>query len=421
MSTQLRSEESKNLFLPWMIWGTIALFYFYQFLLRVSPSVIADDLMRDLNIHACSLGELASYYYIGYTTMQIPVGLLIDRIGIRKPLVCAILLCVLGCYLFATNESYFMLSLGRGLMGIGSAFAFLSCVKSGALWFKPCQLGLLVGLTLMLGTAGGAAGGPGISFMLELMTWRHIFVFFLIVGFLLSILAWYLVKDYSQSGDNASDTRPLSILKALHIVLKNPQTYIFGFYGGLMYIPLSAFADMWGTPYLIEAYQVSKSVAASTVSMMYLGIGLGSPLAAYFSDRLRSHKKVMLIGALLGMIFMVLCLYIKLSFSIMYILYFIFGFSLGVQFLAYASVCQMNPLAISGTASAIQNIFAMVSGIIFQPLLGKLLDTVWDGTMVNQTPHYSEENFVYALTLIPITLLFAVILCLIMKETYPQD
>lgn len=415
MGTQADQKASGTRYLPWLIWGTLAGFYFYQFLLRVSPSVISVELMRTLQIQAYALGELVSYYYIGYTAMQIPVGLLIDRVGVRTPLLCALSLCMAGCYLFATQDSYAALSFARFLMGVGSAFAFLSCVKVASIWFKPAQLSMLVGMTMLLGTAGGALGGVSMSYMLQILSWREVFVLFLGIGLMLMGISWCCVRDRPQV---SAAPISLSILQALRLILSQKQTYIVGLYGGLMYIPLSAFADMWGTPYLMEAYSVPKEAASSVISMMYFGIGLGAPLTAWFAERVRSYRRVMLGGAFAGASLMGVCLYITVPFSLLYPLYFCFGLALGAQFLAYTSVCQMNPLEISGTVSAVQNMCAMISGIVFQPLVGHLLEAVWEGGVAQGAPRYTPDNFVFALTLVPACLLASAVLAFCMRETF---
>src|SRR5258708_39864149 len=98
---------------PLLVWSCPVLFYFTQFAIRVSPSVLADDIMSELGIHAYAMGALASWYYIGYTGMQIPVGLMIDRVGVRLPLFFALLMCASGCYLFSFSDNLYILSFGR--------------------------------------------------------------------------------------------------------------------------------------------------------------------------------------------------------------------------------------------------------------------------------------------------------------------
>ncbi|MBL0942443.1 MAG: MFS transporter, partial [Alphaproteobacteria bacterium] len=98
-------KKSNNRILAWAIWLCAGSFYFYQFVIRVSTSVITDELMSELSIQACSVGTMASFYYYGYTTMQIPVGLILDRYGVRIPLILAALMCAVGCAIFAIADS----------------------------------------------------------------------------------------------------------------------------------------------------------------------------------------------------------------------------------------------------------------------------------------------------------------------------
>ena len=95
-----RASSSIN---PWLIWGCAAFFYLYQFIIRSSPSIMADDIMRDLSIQACAYGELASFFYYGYVMMQVPAGLLLDRVGVRNPLTIAALCLMIGAFMFAST------------------------------------------------------------------------------------------------------------------------------------------------------------------------------------------------------------------------------------------------------------------------------------------------------------------------------
>jgi fucose permease len=70
--------------LKWFIWLLAAGFYFYEFVLRVSPSVMVDELMTSFGITASAVGVLSAFYLYAYAPMQLPVGLLMDRYGIKK-------------------------------------------------------------------------------------------------------------------------------------------------------------------------------------------------------------------------------------------------------------------------------------------------------------------------------------------------
>ena len=94
------TEDAPRL-LPLLGWLTAALFFFYAWVLRVAPSVMVEELMRDFAVGAAVLGNLSAAYFYGYAGMQIPVGLLLDRFGPRRLMTVAALVCAGGCVLFA--------------------------------------------------------------------------------------------------------------------------------------------------------------------------------------------------------------------------------------------------------------------------------------------------------------------------------
>src|SRR5579884_3613957 len=89
---QLRGKTMRGkVIYAWLVCCLGALFYCYEYFLRISPSVMTQDLMRVYHLDAAMLGNLAAFYYYAYTPMQLPVGVLMDRFGPRRLLVFACL------------------------------------------------------------------------------------------------------------------------------------------------------------------------------------------------------------------------------------------------------------------------------------------------------------------------------------------
>src|ERR1700722_11221771 len=106
-------------FSPWLIWGLGAAFFFAEYFARVAPSVMVPDLMRDFGVNAQALGTLSAFFYYAYVSMQIPVGILVDRYGPHRLLTVMCILCGLGCLLFASAKDVMAADIGRFLMGFG--------------------------------------------------------------------------------------------------------------------------------------------------------------------------------------------------------------------------------------------------------------------------------------------------------------
>jgi sugar phosphate permease len=409
---------------PWLIWGCAAIFYLYQFILRISPSIMADDLMRDLDIHAAAFGMVASFYYYGYVPMQVPAGLLLDKIGVRRPLAFAAILIMTGAFMFAGTGNIYIMSVGRLFMGIGSGFGFLSCVKTASTWLPPHRLGLVVGLSFMFGTAGAVFGGLPLAELSEAVGWKTAMLMLGGVGSLVAFLIYTVVRDRKANAHvplTAENSETISVRKSIEIVLKNPLTYVFGLYGLIMYVPIAGYIDLWGTSYLMQTQGIPKAEAAGTVSLFYVGIGAGAPLSALVADYFKSYTKIFMASTMGLLVAFCAMIYMpEIPLNLMQVIYVVSGFFAGAQFLVFASVCEINPNQIGGCASGVHNMFCMASGMIFQPLTGMLMDVTWNGLEIDGVPQYSMHDYHFALASIPICLVVAMGLCFLMKETYPQ-
>ena len=134
-------------------WATGALFFFYAWIMRVAPSVMIDELMRDFAVGAAAIGNLSAFYFYGYAGMQIPVGLLMDRFGPRRLMTLAAAGCAVGCVMFALAPALWALSLGRFIIGATAAFSLVGAMVVAGEWFPPARFALLSGLAMMMGMA----------------------------------------------------------------------------------------------------------------------------------------------------------------------------------------------------------------------------------------------------------------------------
>ena len=109
----------------WLVCALGAVFYSYEYFLRISPSVMEHALRDHFNLSATGFGLLSAFYYYAYVPMQLPVGVLMDRFGPRRLLTIACLICVVGTFMFGDTVLFGVAAAGRFLVGLGSAFAFL--------------------------------------------------------------------------------------------------------------------------------------------------------------------------------------------------------------------------------------------------------------------------------------------------------
>jgi sugar phosphate permease len=419
-------------FLGWAICGLAAIFYLYEYSLRIMPTVMTNSLMATYKTDATHLGNLTAFYYYAYAPMQLFVGIFLDKFSVRKIITFACLLCALGSFLFACSENLSVAELGRLLVGFGSAFAFVAVLKLASIWLPPNRFALIVGLTTALGNIGGIVGVTLLSQVVVHYGWKNTTYGSAIVGIVLALLLYLIIRNKQDDTNEpplrkkevtSAATHSKEIYQALVTILKKPTIWIIGFIGCILYAPSTTFAELWGLPFMHHVYHISKTHAGYCISLMLLGFTVGAPIAGYLSDRIEKRKPILIASSVLTLISSTFIIFFPHSMSLyaLYATLFFFGFSYGAEILIFAVACDVAPPYLAATAAATVNMFTMLSGIIFQPLVGYILDTHWDGTMANGIRVYSTQAYQYGLACLPIAIAIGLVLCLIIRETCQRD
>ena len=404
----------------WAMWGLGAAFFFSEYFARVSPGVMAPELMRDLAVTALRYGSLSAFFYYAYLSMQIPVGLLVDRFGPRRLLISATLVCGLGCIWFGTVDTIFKAEMSRFVMGFGAAFAFVTSLKLAAQWFPARRLGLIVGLTQALGMLGAAVGEEPIAAMVEWVGWRHTMFLMAVVFVVLAGLMFIIIRDNKAASENAREKSSVAVMwRGLLRVVRNRQSWLNAAYAGFVFAPTAAFAELWGVPFIQHAEHSTTRAAAFAVGMIFIGWGIGGPLAGWLSDRIGRRIPVMIGSAILGWILTTSVLYMPhINLSTVTLLLFLYGLTNAGVAVSYTLAGEINSKTLAGTSIAFANMASVLVGASLQPVIGWFLDISWDGMVAEGIPVYTLHDFHMALFVLPICSLLGILFAFLVKETY---
>ncbi|GHT91145.1 MFS transporter [Alphaproteobacteria bacterium] len=415
----MEKAEKKN-YLPLIMWLVLLVFFIYQFVARSSfPTVLTEEYMKFFNLDAEGVGALVSCYYIVYTLAQIPVGIIIDKCDVRILATVAVLLCASGVALFVATPNCSIASVGQMLVGLGSAFSFISLMKIVATWFAPKERAILISYTLSIGCLGPVVFGPIVALIVEKFDWRYVMMAFSVLGVLVAALLWSVVREKKQD-KHASKKESIPILKSLKMLLISPQIWILSLLIMMQYAPLSALADLWGVSFIKKAYNVDPALASLASNMIYLGVVVGSPFFAHLAVRIDSYKKTMMISTISGAIFFSIIQFFHVPISVMFGLLFMVGFSSGAT-LQYALAPLAFSESMSATISSFVNMFSMLSGVILMPLIGKLVDWSWNGTMVDGAKIYSVSDYRCGFFALLATLIIGAVLSCFVKDRSPSE
>jgi MFS family permease len=386
--------------MPWMAWSLTLLFFAYQFILRLFPSLMMPEIMHQFSIDATSFGFLSAMYYFGYSGMQIPIAILLDRFGPRRVVALCAIVCGISTLMFLYTNNWLVALLGRFLIGASSAAGFLGTSKAISLWFPQNLYARMVGYTFTFGLLGALYGGRPVNFMIEQLGWQKVLLTIAMGGAVIGAFIFLFVKEKAT-------TKPLEKTFAwsnFAFLLKNKSLVSLALANLLMVGSLEGFADVWGVTYLTKAYGLTQGSAAGVISFIFVGMLFGGPLLAYISEKIGSYIVIAACGC--GMAGLFIAMLIFPSFFNEYLLSVLF-FGVGImccyQVIVFSVGTELMDKKLMGITVAFLNSINMLGGSFFHTMIGSFMDFFWEGTSEGSVRVYSAEAYTYALLVIPIT------------------
>ncbi|MDR0552955.1 MAG: MFS transporter [Holosporales bacterium] len=411
--------NDKNLTKAWTVWGIASFFYLYEMVLRVSPSVMTNEMMVSFNATTTMLGVLVSFYYYAYTLFQLPCGFVLDRIGPRNLLGVSTVLCGIGALIFAHTEHLYVAEIGRFLIGAGSACAFISSLHVASVMFPAKYFVTLAGATNMMGTLGGLFGELPVAKLVNTIGWRQSLYLFAILGFVLLILILaFIPKNEPKVKASKKKGYSESITATIVVVAKNKQILFSAIVAALMYLPIAAFSELWAVPFFMSKCGVNNEVASIVSSALFIGVAVGSVLLAMVARKWNSYMKVIKLSAVMISLLFVLLIYTDVGLYASYAIVFTIGIFTGAQVINFTCVRNNSTGETLGAALAWTNAIIMFVGSIFQSSLGYLLDLFWNGCFSEGgTRVYDVVCYRKSFVVLPLAVLVAYVVALLVKET----
>jgi len=365
----------------YLSWFATAVFYYYQYILRVSPSVMVTELRQAFHMTAEAFSSLGAWYLYAYALLQIPIGILIDQIGVRKTVLGSIVLCMMGTVAMAESEALWMIQLSRALIGAGSACAFMSALKVAADWLPPGKRGLFMGMTLTLGTIGALTAGRPLVGVLESVGWRNTLLGIAAVGIGLFLFT-YVVLRLPHQDKKVRPTMPVLRREILQI-LRNQPVMIYALLAIGVYTPLAVLADLWGTAFLMEKYTLTRADAAPLSTLMYVGLSVGSLVLPWACEKWGILNRAIQICGLGVFLCFGLLLWGPSNMGIgsLSALLLLLGVFCGAEMICFTGASHFTTQENSGITLGVVNTLNMLGGAMLQQLIGFCLDLQWKGAM----------------------------------------
>lgn len=380
--------------MSWIAWGIVAVFYAYQYILRVMPNIILPDVMNRFQIDATIFGQMSGVYYIGYSLVHIPIGIFLDRFGPKKILPICILLTVIGLLPILISENWMYPLLGRALIGIGSSAAILGAFKVIRMGFKEEHFSRMLSILVSIGLIGALYGGGPLNYIRETYGYEFLVQSLIIMGITLAVISYVLLPKTAPTPHG-------TVLSEVWEVLSNKKVLITCFCAGLMVGPLEGFADVWGSSFLKSVYSYDSSYAAYLPSMMFMGMCFGSVVLVLIAEKTNSYSGSIIGAGLIMFSFFILLLLKWLNSSTMFFGFILVGVCSAYQIIAIYKASTYVPERLVGITTTIANMIIMTSGYVFHSVIGAVVESF--GGIA------SNSALIAGASVIPLTLLFGVL------------
>jgi predicted MFS family arabinose efflux permease len=238
------------------VFAVLACAYFVSTLIRAITATLAPTLQTELSLSASDLGLLAGGYFLGFATMQLPLGGWLDRHGPRKVIMVFLLLAVVGCIAFALATDFSGLFLARMVCGVGVSACLMAPLTGYRRWFAPEIQIRLNAWMLMVGALGMVAATLPVQWLMPVVGWRGIFWgLALVVAVVMGLIAWQ-VPAWEPAAHNKTPDGYGEIWASPYFWRMVPVGFFC--YGGMV-----SLQTLWAAPWMVQVVGYTPLQAAS--------------------------------------------------------------------------------------------------------------------------------------------------------------
>ncbi|WP_265108621.1 MFS transporter [Halosolutus halophilus] len=386
----------------WLLWLILGVVFLLVNVNRLSSAVLAEDLMVAFGTTGAELGTLHATFFWVYAVMQIPTGVLADRVGPRRTATAGGLVMSVGTIWFALAESYLAAMAARSLVGLGGSVIFVCLLRFCASWYRADEFATMSGLTFAVSGVGGVLATTPLALAVGAVGWRSAIGWLGVFGLAFSVAVYVLVRDTPEDagfdpieGVPGQPSLTTAELRAhLGSALRDPHIWVVSV---LLFcttgVNLTLFG-LWGVPYVVQTYDVSIAYASVFTLLGGIGTIVGPPTIGWVSDRLGRRVDLMVAG---GVTFVAALGVIAATGNpplwVVAASFFLTGVLLGAFVLSYTIVKERHPSSASGISTGTINGAAFFGAAMLPTVMGWALDAYWTGELVGGVRVYTETGY----------------------------
>ena len=259
-----------------IIFLVFALGYFISTLLRAITATISPELVNEFNLSAGELGLLGGGYFLGFASVQIPLGYMLDMRGPRKIVSYFLSLTIVGLLIFALAQNFLTLLVSRIIIGVGVGACLMGPLTAYRIWYQDETQQRANSWMLMVGAIGMLSSSLPVQFFLPIIGWRNIFLLLAFITLVCIILIIIFIPQWTSKGNQKNDDAKLSIVWQNQFFR---SVIPMGFFstGGLF-----AIQTLWAGPWMIKVSGYTPEESAKGLFLIYFFTLLSFLIWGYF-------------------------------------------------------------------------------------------------------------------------------------------
>ena len=378
-----------------IIFLVFAFGYFISNLLRAITATISPELVSEFNLTSGELGLLGGGYFLGFASVQIPLGYLLDSKGPKKIVSYFLSLSIVGLILFASAQNLTMLLISRVLIGVGVGACLMGPLTAYRIWFQDETQQRANSWMLMVGAIGMLSSSLPVQYLLPLIGWRSIFLNLALLTLIFFILIIIFIPKWetkSFKNEQFNENKLSTVWK--NSLFKSLIPMGFFSYGGLF-----AIQTLWAGPWMIKVSGYTPDESAQGLFLIYFSMLISFLCWGYFvpkfSKNVNDAIRLLRIGAPLNLIVLALIIYLgPKAGSIHWALFIVSSIFLS---LTQPAVGMAFSLKNAGKALTSFNLLIFIGAFFIQWIIGIIID-------IGMSFNYSEINsFKFAMLFVLIT------------------
>lgn len=403
----------------WLVWGLSVAFVVYLFGFQTGYSVVNSSIQKDVGLTVTQIGTIATTYTVAFAIFQLFSGALLDRLGSRSIIPPAIALVTLGIFMFANASNYQTFLAAQIVLALGACAGFVGAGYVGGQWFGMAKFSFMFGLVQFFASLFSAFGQNLIGLALEHLQWRELFNAVAMGGIVLFILGLMFIRNpvpVAGPGLKAGvGSFVRDVFGAIAEVAKIPHVWIAAIWGAIVFGVMLACGVVWA-PKILMVRGLSQQTANFAASIMWLGLAAGCFIVPRWSDLAQKRKLPTAVAIAIQLVAFAGLLYLPpLGTAVTLVLCFLFGLGAAAHMLAFSTSGDIVPPRLIGTSAALVNgIMFLTSGLLIA-IPGQIASReVAAGTPISMLlVEMAGKPLLIGLAI-------ALVLSLIMKETYPK-